>query len=1224
MQIPIVFKVFKKIFFAVPLFFFITLVAYANPNTFEVKVASIPTQNAATGMITVNFDAPFAVTPLVFALASTRGGNPCDARISNVTLTSFDVACVEASNDGPHTWMDIQYLAITPGVHAIPTSSGGTVTFEAGSIDTTTQQHNYDCTGSDPNVDLATDCVAEGIDPITPTTVFATTPAILGQVQTLNNETANPPGTNSEPFLTTAFKISEASPNAFGLALERNEDYDGAVTVDETIAWLAVERTTGCETLDLSAKGGPSAVNFESIVTEEVVDGWSDGCNGGEGASFTAGCFTTTPVVLANKRSRNEEDGGWFRECGISTTSINLTIDEDQESDGERNHVDESASVLAFGPAFSTPVTMSKVSVSTTENAADFSWQTATETFNIGFNLWGEFNGNWVRLNKNMVPSAARDKLTPSDYDQTIRFKSKHRGQISKFGVSSLDVNGKEEFFGPFVDGEVYGEQAMPEPIDWQAVRAKYTQRMQDRGYAFSNGRWVKPAVRGGASDGTEWLNITTAQQGIYSLSFDEVLASGLDWSGEALQNIALSFKGQPIARHIVSTDDLFNTGDRIEFLALPPQGHDALYINATVYQLTLDHRLALEMPELDYSLDDLDLDDDSQISQQQLVLQRQGQQTFYTEISPGDPWMDTELFSYGSAVEKDYTFTLSDQIIDDTAGELRLSLTGGIDYPGLAPDHHLQVMVNDVIVFDGTNDGLVEWQLNFSLAADALQIGENVVKLVLPADTEYPVDIINIDFVELGAFEPLSWSISDNALLFSAQDGMKAYQVSVDDFPISAYAFDQAGNISRVTGLALTETDTDTETSGTETDAVIDADTVIFPALALQDQINGVQYWLGSNAQMQQASNLSKASSINMLDQAADYLVIAHPSFTGADLDEYVEYKQSTGLSTKVVDISNIIEQFGFGMNTPDALRNYLVAANRAHRFKYVLLVGGHSYDYLNYLNQDSVSFIPTWYRPVDLIQYGPTDTPFIELTGDGKPDKAIGRWPVRTLTDLQNITRKTIEWDSNQMSAERSALLVAEQKDGNMNFAQQLDVSVAATVNKWSDVTRVYLDEVFAQQPAGTIADARQSIVDRINQGVGLTMFNGHGSPSSWTFQSLVNWQHLQELTNHGKPTIVMPLACYTTYYETPSVNSLAHQWLFYSNSEESQGAVAIHGAMVLGEYRENAKFADRLLKKQLKRGKTLGEGILAVKRSLSSWNQMVNNWALLGDPTLRMGSE
>ncbi|MGH1539148.1 MAG: C25 family cysteine peptidase [Arenicella sp.] len=1211
--------IFRQVLITTILPLLITHQAFANPNTFEVRAVNIGGTNAGTGFITITFDAPFIVTPLVFTLGATNGGHACDARVTNVTLTSFDVACVESSNyNGPHTGMAIQYLAITPGVHAIPTSGGGTVTFEAGSISTTTQQYNYVC----PPGDAVTDCVTEGFDTVTPATSFSATPVILGQVQTSVNESATPPGTTSQPFLTTAFDIDESNATSFGLAIERNEDIAGAVTMNETVAWLAVERTTACETLDFSALGGPSAVNFQAFATDEfdngtagdtdgfdALDGWTNGCNANEGASFAAGCFTTAPVVLANKRSRNESDGGWLRQCTINTSEVRLTIDEDRGSDTERAHADESASILAFGPAFSTPVTLSNISVSTTQKTADFSWQTATETFNIGFNLWGEFNNKWIRLNKHMIPSLARDKLTPSNYSQTVRFKDKHRGQIVKFGISSLDVSGKEEFFGPFLEGQSYGEQAIPEPIDWQIVRADYIQRMQDRGYVFNDGRWLKPKVKGGSNDHDQWLNISTPKQGIYSLSFADIVSQGLDWNGVPINKIALTFKGQAIPRHIVSEDRFFNDGDHIEFLALSPQGHDALYLEELTYQLQVDKHRALDMTTIEHSLDFAT--NESETSNRQLIAQRLGNQTFYTELSPNDPWMDTELFSYGSPAEKVYSFAVSDDLIADSEGKLRLSLAGGIDYPGVTPDHHLQVLVNEQVVFDGVEDGFVDWQLNISLVDGILKTGLNTIKLILPADTGYPVDIVNVDFIELGAYAPLVWSVNNNqATQFAAQTGMKAYQVSVDTHPgeLSAYIFDHTGNVSRVTDLSKR--------------AQANSNSLTLPALAMQDKIGGVTYWLGSRAQMLQASNLSKSSAKKMLSEQADYLVIAHPSFIGEDLDAYVEYKQSTGLSTRVVDLSDIIEQFGFAMNTPEAVRNYLLAANHSAPFQYILLVGGHSYDYLDHLNQGSVSFIPTWYRPVDLIQYGPTDTPFVQLTADGKPDKAIGRWPVRTLTDLQHIIRKTIEWDVNQMSVEQSALLIAEQKEGNMNFALQLDAAMQATVNKWNDVTQIYLDDVFAQQPAGTIADARQSIIDRINQGVGLTVFNGHGSPSSWTFQSLMNWQHLQTMENHGKPTMIMPLACYTTYYETPSVNSLAHQWLFYSNSTESQGAVAIHGAMVLGEYRENAKFADSLLKRQLKQGKTLGEGILAVKRSLSPWNQMVNNWALLGDPTLRMG--
>ena len=64
--------------------------------------------------------------------------------------------------------------------------------------------------------------------------------------------------------------------------------------------------------------------------------------------------------------------------------------------------------------------------------------------------------------------------------------------------------------------------------------------------------------------------------------------------------------------------------------------------------------------------------------------------------------------------------------------------------------------------------------------------------------------------------------------------------------------------------------------------------------------------------------------------------------------------------------------------------------------------------------------------------------------------------------------------------------------------------------------------------------------------------------------------------------------------------------------------QGAVAVHGATSLGEYRNNGIFAEKILKAS-KTAQTLGEAILNAKRSMAPVNQILHNWALLGDPSI-----
>ena len=489
----------------------------------------------------------------------------------------------------------------------------------------------------------------------------------------------------------------------------------------------------------------------------------------------------------------------------------------------------------------------------------------------------------------------------------------------------------------------------------------------------------------------------------------------------------------------------------------------------------------------------------------------------------------------------------------------------------------------------------------------------------MLPGDTGFQVDIVNVDTLDLSVFTDLKWSENDtDALSFTATPDASSYRVVIDaqndsESQASQYLskprvfVTQAdGNVARVRHIGR-----HVQENGQLA--------LLLPTVAMHGELEELHYWVGSPEQMLSA-HINVVDTNDLLADSADYLIIAHPNFIGETLERFAEQKQHQGLSARIINWLDIVQHYGYGKQTPQALQRFLQAADQRFDYQYVLLVGGHSYDYLDYLQLGSVSFIPTWYRPLDIIQQAPTDAPYVDLDGDGLPDKAIGRWPVRTAQDLSAIVQKTQSWQEQGNSHARSALFIAEQTEANRDFDLALENSLAGVTKRWSDVERVYLDDILASNPTTGLSTARDAIIENINQGVGLTVFSGHGSPSSWTFQSLVSWQHLQQLDNAGLPTMVLPLACYTTYYQTPSVNSLAHQWLFSRNSAgEALGAVAIHGAMVLGSYRENNLFAEKILKQQLAKGKTLGQSILQAKRQLAPWHQMINNWALLGDPSL-----
>jgi hypothetical protein len=97
-----------------------------------------------------------------------------------------------------------------------------------------------------------------------------------------------------------------------------------------------------------------------------------------------------------------------------------------------------------------------------------------------------------------------------------------------------------------------------------------------------------------------------------------------------------------------------------------------------------------------------------------------------------------------------------------------------------------------------------------------------------------------------------------------------------------------------------------------------------------------------------------------------------------------------------------------------------------------------------------------------------------------------------------------------------------------------------------------------------------------DSINSGVSITAYSGHSSLSKWSFKGLLKQDDIVNLTNENKTTIVLPLACYTTYADSPHTKTLAHQFVAGSNG----GAVAVYGAATLSQFTDNAVSAKKMI--------------------------------------------
>ncbi len=1222
-------------------------------STIEVGQATLsayttPAATTLTPFETISFKAPFppGTTPNVFVMTPEfgsdgmggTGDDPCHIRIKNVTNTGFDAVCIEPYNENRDSIsVAFDYVAIEDGIVTIPTTTmGSSVTFESKclSLDPDLHQEFQNTNCDYCGLAAGPPAQVQGYRTISFDTAFpaapASPPALLTQLKTVANVVTDPFIVAGDPvapigepeFIAVAAR--NVTNNGFEATIERLEaasrDVGGGdtfLTAEEEFCYLAVEQN-GCQTLDLSGIGGSvGTVVFQAVRSARVIEGHDTAF----GASFAASCFSGTPVAVASLNSRFGDDGGVIRRVGITSAGITLINDEDRVSNPERGHIDNEAGILAFGQAFTTPVTLSKFRVKQRGRRVKFDWQTSAESFHLGFHLWGETRDGWVQLNDALVPGHGSNTDALKHYRRKLRLTREQYSEVSRFGISSIDTSGYEEFYGPFEAGETYGESDTSEPIDWADTRAQFELSMQAKGYTEVNGRWLRLSERRARRleqrqtriDASS-LDVRFNGYGIRKVNAESILNSQPSWLGMNVSALAVTLNGQSVARRVISDDGYLSADDLIVFNVVEPQGDDALYLNDYTYRLQRDRRKVLNAEHYQASqssassnINESTDNSSTGYSSTGLIDQTLTQDKNYlAAITSGSPWYDAQLFTTSKAVSQQYNASFDQAIDSEQAARLRVDLFGSIDLPADQDDHHVLITVNGTTVADERFDGLSQLKLDVELAAGLLKQTDNEIVVTLPGDTGLVADIVLVDELTVMAATALNEvSASD----FLSSESVSGYSVAVAQGADQKHVF----AYSSTGGFNSIETE--------QSDAGL-----AFPALPFLSSSNNeseLRYAVVSldtieAAQSIEPVDLAFAEQLRNPQAAADLMIVAHPNFIGDDLQAYIDYKRDLGLEVQLVDWLDLVAASGFANNTPQSLDNYLSELDDSVLPKHMLLVGGHTYDYRDRLGQGAVNFIPAHYRKVSIFEYTQSDNVYADLNGDNLPDIAIGRWPVRTASDLQAIIAKSIKWQElhDSQSITNDVLLIAQPNDGrNLDFESSLEGRVSSYLNRETgiaEIERVYLGQ---SESASPVADARVSISESINEGTRLVSFAGHASTAGWGFQGIVNTALINSLTNEEAPTVVMPLACYTTDYQSLHTNTLAHQWMFAGN----QGAAAVHGATSLGKYRENGIFAERVLKESATVAVTLGEAIMRAKQRMSSVNETLHNWALLGDPTL-----
>jgi hypothetical protein len=284
----------------------------------------------------------------------------------------------------------------------------------------------------------------------------------------------------------------------------------------------------------------------------------------------------------------------------------------------------------------------------------------------------------------------------------------------------------------------------------------------------------------------------------------------------------------------------------------------------------------------------------------------------------------------------------------------------------------------------------------------------------------------------------------------------------------------------------------------------------------------------------------LTNKSFINFANSAnqGDYLIISNSRLynNGSGInyvDQYRQYRSAAtggGYNAKIVDIDELTDQFGFGINKhPVAIRDFIRYANQQFTVKpkSVLLIGrGVAYEDAlvvnpNYTYQprpdiEKLNLVPTFGWPA-------SDVLLACEPGTQAPLIPIGRISAINGDEVKGYLEKIQEYEQVQKSGIQTVNEKAWMK--NMVHISGGKDSIETGVfighlNRYKDIAEDTLFgahvETFAKSGSGTVQEANSARIDQLMaEGISLISYFGHSSANTLAF----NLSNPETYQNKGK---------------------------------------------------------------------------------------------------------
>jgi len=383
--------------------------------------------------------------------------------------------------------------------------------------------------------------------------------------------------------------------------------------------------------------------------------------------------------------------------------------------------------------------------------------------------------------------------------------------------------------------------------------------------------------------------------------------------------------------------------------------------------------------------------------------------------------------------------------------------------------------------------------------------------------------------------------------------------------------------------------------------------------------------------------SSISKKARTNLRssDTGADYIIITHKDFKDQAI-RLANWRSRDSkidpLTTMVVDVDDIYDEFGWGIFDPAAIRDFLKFAwkNYNPRVRYCCFFGDTTSKYKNLSeNQIGKNFIPT-YTTIDFNKGLTTDDYFTWFDFSRIPFLSIGRLCANDIESARILVDKIIEYESNPESGiwHNRMLWIA---DDEYVFQGATDASNSVFTKNNEDLdSGDYVPQSFDRKKLLLIEyplknlrkpEATEDLLAAINDGYLMVNFIGHGNNDVLAHEHILRGSRdIERFNNGARQPLFLVFSCSVGEFDKPDNISLAEML----HLRKDGGCIAAIAAARFTYNNSNVNLNKSFYKNLFDREKNPDCRIgLALQLGKAKHNTDKNSYlyVLFGDPATRL---